>query len=662
MKKLLPILMFLFLTAVFFVSALSEDRAVQESRYLTISLGLNSDLNITPTSYSYYVDHVSILLPFIPLDDYRQKTLSLVTAPAATEENNSLKYFWKTPEKTSLDFAMDSQTETSSGYFEIREKVEFPIKTLPDDAIIYIKPSTKIDSDTPAIISQASAIAEGEDDLYVVVHKLASWVTKNIKYDLSTLTAEVSQNASWVLENREGVCDEITVLLIAMLRSLGIPARFVSGISYTNSPLFKERWGFHGWAEVYFPGYGWVPFDPTYGQYGYMDASHVKLNEAVDPEDVSTKYESSGRNIELEAGKLNIEASIIDYRSKNPEYTAISAGMLYDKVGYGSYNIVEAEIENLMDYYIAESFLLARTSSIENMTAREQRILFKPFEKKALYWMIKVDEDLQRGNVYFEFPMLVYSSQNISAETKFNAYPNEYVYSYDDVNNILKQKTEEEKKTYSRSVALNCSSEKELYLGIADVGCIIKNTGNIMLNNLNICIKNDCKAINLGISEEKEINFEVIIDKVGKNTITAEASNNDVSKAAYLEIIGLDRPSLSIDDLEYPAEMRFNDVINISFLIKKNSLSNPQNAAVEYWRNKALQKWQLGELANDQKIKIGVKGAELSKENTIKIIITYEDKEGNSYKEEKEFKIRLVNLTLWQKIRMFFRDLFGFFK
>ncbi|MBI2129110.1 transglutaminase domain-containing protein [Candidatus Woesearchaeota archaeon] len=660
MKKTSIILTFLFLINILLVSALSEDRAVQESRYLTISLGLNSAVNITPTSYSYYVDHVSVLLPFMPRDDYRQKTLSLITVPDAAEENGSLKYLWKNPEKTNLNFALNSQIETSSSYLEIRKKADFPIKTLPEDVIVYTKPSTKIDSGDPDIINMASSLAEGETDLYVVAYKAASWVTKNIKYDLSTLTADVSQNASWVLENREGVCDELSVLLIAMLRSLGIPARFVSGISYTNSPLFKERWGFHGWTEVYFPEYGWIPFDPTYGQYGYMDAGHIKLNAAADPDDVTTKYESSGRNIQIEAGKLHVEASIINNREKNPDYTAVSAKMLYDKVGYGSYNLAEAEVENLRDHYVTEAFFLAKTSNIQNITAREQKILLKPYEKKMLYWMIKVEEGLQQGNVYFEFPILVYSSQNISAETKFNAYPDEYAYSYDGVNNILKQKTEEEKKSYSKSITLNCSSEKEAYLGTADVNCRIKNTGNIMLNDLNVCIKADCRSIDLGISEEKEAIFEVVVDKAGKNIIIAEAKNSDVSKAAYLEIMGLDKPSLSIDDLEYPSEMKFNDVVNISFLIKKNSLSNPKNTAIEYWRNKDLQKWQLGELANDQKIKIRIKGAELSKENTIKIIITYEDKNGKSYKEEKEFRIRLVDLTLWQNIRLFFRGLFGF--
>src|SRR3989338_2320981 len=202
MEKLSIILIFLFLASAM-ASAFPEDELVQQSRYLTISLQLNSTVTIMPASLSYYVDHVSVLLPFMPRDDYRQKTLSLITIPAATEENDSLKYLWKTPEKTDLNFAFNSQIETSSGYFEIRNKADFPIKELPDDVLIYTKPSTKIDSGDPDIISQASSLAEGETDLYIVVYKTASWVTKNIKYDLSTLTAEVSQNASWVLENRE---------------------------------------------------------------------------------------------------------------------------------------------------------------------------------------------------------------------------------------------------------------------------------------------------------------------------------------------------------------------------------------------------------------------------------------------------------------------------
>ena len=73
----------------------------------------------------------------------------------------------------------------------------------------------------------------------------------------------MTEPATWVYDNRQGVCDELTGLFISMLRELGIPARFVSGVSYTNLPEFAKPWGGHGWAEVWFPDVGWVPFDVT---------------------------------------------------------------------------------------------------------------------------------------------------------------------------------------------------------------------------------------------------------------------------------------------------------------------------------------------------------------------------------------------------------------
>ena len=97
------------------------------------------------------------------------------------------------------------------------------------------------------------------DDLFIVVYKLAEWVKTNVNYDLSTLTASVSQKASWVLDNKEGVCDEITNLFIALSRALGISISRIleflgnkvvkvnlnndRGIHICNSMLAYKLWG-----------------------------------------------------------------------------------------------------------------------------------------------------------------------------------------------------------------------------------------------------------------------------------------------------------------------------------------------------------------------------------------------------------------------------------
>ena len=149
----------------------------------------------------------------------------------------------------------------------------------------------------------------------VIVFKIGEWTKKNIKYDLSTLTESVSQKASWVLKNKEGVCDELTNLFISMLRSVGIPARFVTGMVYTN---MESSWGNHGWAEVYFPGKGRVPWDVTFGQFGWVDPSHVKLDDDVDSGESSVNYKWRSRNIRRREQDSNCKYkySIIDFKRK----------------------------------------------------------------------------------------------------------------------------------------------------------------------------------------------------------------------------------------------------------------------------------------------------------------------------------------------------------
>jgi transglutaminase-like putative cysteine protease len=61
-----------------------------------------------------------------------------------------------------------------------------------------------------------------------------------------------------------GACRDITVLFMATCRSLGIPARFVSGYqAHADTPDGQRH--LHAWPEVFLPGLGWRGFDPTHG-------------------------------------------------------------------------------------------------------------------------------------------------------------------------------------------------------------------------------------------------------------------------------------------------------------------------------------------------------------------------------------------------------------
>ncbi len=81
--------------------------------------------------------------------------------------------------------------------------------------------------------------------------------------DFTTVATPVEE----VLENRRGVCQDFAQLMIASLRSLGLPARYVSGYLETLAPPGKTKMvgadASHAWVSVFVPGQGWTDFDPT---------------------------------------------------------------------------------------------------------------------------------------------------------------------------------------------------------------------------------------------------------------------------------------------------------------------------------------------------------------------------------------------------------------
>ena len=87
----------------------------------------------------------------------------------------------------------------------------------------------------------------------------------DFKFDPRATTVATPLEEVW--EKRRGVCQDFAHLGITCLRSLGLPARYVSGYLRTRPPAGKPRLvgadASHAWFRVFVPGMGWVDFDPT---------------------------------------------------------------------------------------------------------------------------------------------------------------------------------------------------------------------------------------------------------------------------------------------------------------------------------------------------------------------------------------------------------------
>ena len=105
---------------------------------------------------------------------------------------------------------------------------------------------------------QGRPLLEGVLDLTARIHD---------EFTFDPKATTVATPLTEVFASRRGVCQDFARLEIACLRSLGIPARYISGYMETVPPPGTPRLvgadASHAWLSVYCPGVGWIPVDPT---------------------------------------------------------------------------------------------------------------------------------------------------------------------------------------------------------------------------------------------------------------------------------------------------------------------------------------------------------------------------------------------------------------
>ena len=111
-------------------------------------------------------------------------------------------------------------------------------------------------------------------------------------YDQEPLTRGVLPPlVEFVTETRRGYCQHFASAMALMLRYLGVPARVGAGFTSGTYDQESGRWTVtdhdaHTWVEVWFRGFGWLPFDPTPGR-GDLDGSYSAASRNFDADVVT---------------------------------------------------------------------------------------------------------------------------------------------------------------------------------------------------------------------------------------------------------------------------------------------------------------------------------------------------------------------------------------
>jgi transglutaminase-like putative cysteine protease len=134
-------------------------------------------------------------------------------------------------------------------------------RRLPPD---YRAPSTRA-----RIAALAQQVAGNKPNAYDAAVAIESHLRANYNYTLTPAPPRAADPEDFFLfSSHEGYCQYFATAMADMLRSLGIPARLVNGYGPGTYDARRHLWmvnesDAHTWPEVFFPGYGWIPFEPT---------------------------------------------------------------------------------------------------------------------------------------------------------------------------------------------------------------------------------------------------------------------------------------------------------------------------------------------------------------------------------------------------------------
>ncbi|CAM4006812.1 DUF3488 and DUF4129 domain-containing transglutaminase family protein [Mesobacillus zeae] len=154
-----------------------------------------------------------------------------------------------------------------------------------------MKRYTQLPQDLPEKVGElAYRIVRGKLTWYEQAKAIEEYFRSNgFQYDKENVAVpdmEDDYAAQFLFETKRGYCDNFSSSMAVLLRSINIPARWVKG--YSDGEYMEEvqdgkklyevtNNNAHSWVEVYFPGIGWIPFEPTPGF-----SNNIPLSETVE--------------------------------------------------------------------------------------------------------------------------------------------------------------------------------------------------------------------------------------------------------------------------------------------------------------------------------------------------------------------------------------------
>lgn len=629
-----------FMLCIPLVSAQTYDR-FQES---ILNFKIGSEIELVPMGETPRLDSLNVLLKLYPREDQRQEilTLNLHSQPPAEAgiTGEGYKYSWSAIAPR-YKYSLRSTVKIENNLDQIKFKIPFPQQDIKGELETYKGEGEFIDINDK-IRNKAEQLTKGKTDYYEAVFAIAVWIQNNVEYDLSTITSSAVQKSSWVFENKVGVCDELTNLFISMLRSVGIPARFVTGTVFSGT--IEEGWGNHGWAEVYFPGHGWVPWDVTFGQYGWVDTSHLKLVDTLDSGESSVEYNWRSFNYDLKANDLKLITSLEKNGEQFDDKVQIEIKPIEERLTFDSYIPLQAIIENLNDHYLSTTIFLAKGPKVDDNT---KQILLKPNEIKTLFWISKVPGGLD-DEFEYSSELEVWDSFGASDRGKVFFTQKGKKFTLAESNALLQQQRKRDEKKPFTNILTTCNYEERDYFPNEEVNiiCEITNRGRDILESITICLENNCQQDTIANKEKKTYEYalepkEIFLFLIEDDQfIKKETINLNVIKLLELYITSIE-----------PSTVDYNVLTDVSFDLNSDYQVHDITLKV-----KGVGKMNVDRIEGKKPVTFTINSKKLV--SGLEVEITYKDQNEREHTEKKHYPLVVENIPSIVKTWIKFKNLF----
>ena len=250
-----------------------------------------------PVETAQHVAHLK------PLSTATQRLLSheLRVTPAPERQVEALDVYGNTRSFFSLLAVHDELTviadslvstqpvatvQSGTAWEQVRERLRYQAGAPYDPAAEFVFASPYVPRHEDFLAYARPSFGAGEP-LLMAAYDLMERIHSDFTYE--SQSTEVNTPALEALALRKGVCQDFAHVMVACLRAMGLPARYVSGYLLTAPPPGKPRLvgsdASHAWASVYVPEAGWFDFDPTNNRAPGED--YVTLATGRDYSDVS---------------------------------------------------------------------------------------------------------------------------------------------------------------------------------------------------------------------------------------------------------------------------------------------------------------------------------------------------------------------------------------